>query len=71
MTTPLAPPPKKVNDRFDDWMFRFYKQSTATPAGSVAWGSITGTLSNQTDLQNALNAAAAGALLRPFMLMGG
>lgn len=28
----------------------------ATVSGSVAWGGITGTLSNQTDLQNALNA---------------
>lgn len=28
------------------------------PAGGGAWGSITGTLSNQTDLQNALNAKA-------------
>lgn len=27
-----------------------------TISGSVAWGNITGTLSNQTDLQNALNA---------------
>jgi hypothetical protein len=28
-------------------------------AGAVAWGSITGTLSNQTDLNNALNGKAA------------
>jgi hypothetical protein len=29
-----------------------------TPASSVAWGAITGTLSSQTDLQSALNAKA-------------
>lgn len=31
-------------------------QWTTLPGGSAAWGSITGTLSNQTDLQNALDA---------------
>lgn len=30
--------------------------SWVSPGGSAAWGSITGTLSSQTDLQNALNA---------------
>lgn len=33
----------------------------ATGGGGAAWGSITGTLSSQTDLQNALNAKAATA----------
>ena len=33
-----------------------YKTSILGPAGASTWGSITGTLSNQTDLQNALNA---------------
>lgn len=33
----------------------------AAGGGSVAWGSITGTLSSQTDLQNALNAKASKA----------
>ena len=28
----------------------------SSPGGPVSWGSITGTLSSQTDLQNALNA---------------
>lgn len=32
-----------------------YKTSILGPSGASAWGSITGTLSNQTDLQNALN----------------
>ena len=31
----------------------------ANPSGTAQWGSITGTLSNQTDLQNALDAKAA------------
>ncbi len=34
-------------------------------AGSAAWGSITGTLSDQTDLQNALN-AKQNALTNPI-----
>lgn len=33
---------------------------SASPAGSSAWGSITGTLSNQTDLQTALDAKLDG-----------
>jgi hypothetical protein len=35
-----------------------YALVTDIPAGGAAWGTITGTLSNQTDLQNALNAKA-------------
>lgn len=31
-----------------------------TLSGSIAWGEVTGTLSNQTDLQNALNAKVTG-----------
>ena len=33
-----------------------YDLITSSPPGSTTWGSITGTLSSQTDLQNALNA---------------
>src|SRR4030042_6340309 len=36
-------------------------QTWQVPTASTAWGSITGTLSNQTDLQNALNAKEATA----------
>ena len=34
--------------------------------GSVSWGDIGGTLSNQTDLQNALNAKASRDWARPI-----
>lgn len=44
-----------------NWREKNRALSAATTA-SVAWGAVTGTLSSQTDLQNALNAkAAAGA----------
>jgi len=33
-----------------------YDLITSTPPGTTTWGSIVGTLSSQTDLQNALNA---------------
>lgn len=35
-----------------------WAEASGGGGGSVAWGSITGTLSDQTDLQNALNAKA-------------
>jgi hypothetical protein len=35
---------------------KIYDLIISNPPGSTIWGSITGTLSNQTDLQNALNA---------------
>jgi len=38
-----------------------YVDSGAAPPGSVVWGGIGGTLSNQTDLQSALNAKAPTA----------
>lgn len=45
---------------YDTDLNAFYKYENgawgAFAGGSAAWGSITGTLSNQTDLQNALNA---------------
>jgi len=46
---------------YDSTLNAFYKYengawSSFAGGGSSAWGSITGTLSNQTDLQNALNA---------------
>jgi Protein of unknown function (DUF2793) len=36
-----------------------------TSSGSIAWGSITGTLSSQTDLQSALNGKAAASHTHP------
>jgi hypothetical protein len=44
-----------------------------TPATSVAWGGITGTLSTQTDLQTALDAKlslSGGALTGPITMAG-
>jgi hypothetical protein len=38
-----------------DWVIKTSTGWSRLPAVSVTWGSITGTLSNQTDLQNALN----------------
>jgi hypothetical protein len=38
----------------------------STGVGSVAWGSITGTLSSQTDLQNALNGKASSTHTHPI-----
>src|ERR1017187_8985891 len=35
--------------------------SWVTFSGSTSWGAITGTLSNQTDLQNALNSKTSGS----------
>lgn len=44
---------------YDNTLNRFYKYENGAwssfTAGSAAWGGITGTLSSQTDLQNALN----------------
>lgn len=39
----------------------YVRQSAAWAIQTTVWGNITGTLSNQTDLQNALNAASATA----------
>jgi hypothetical protein len=42
-------------------------------AGTSTWGGISGTLSNQTDLQAALNAkvsAGAGEFIPSFLMMG-
>lgn len=40
------------------------KLSTGSGGGSVAWGSITGTLSNQTDLQTVLDSKVDSVILR-------
>lgn len=44
---------------WDGTQWFFIGPSSGGPGGDVYWGSILGTLSNQTDLQNALNGKAA------------
>ena len=46
---------KSLNDQVK-YLWLLYRRVLATPAGSSAWGSITGTLSDQLDLQAALTA---------------
>ena len=41
------------------WLGKSIVVDSGAPCGGSSWGSITGTLSNQTDLQNALNAKQA------------
>jgi len=41
------------------WTGSVYVEISASAAGGATWGAITGTLSSQTDLQNALNAKQA------------
>jgi hypothetical protein len=56
-----------VNSRTDGYVLAWsdsdgkLKWVAQTGGGGSVWGSITGTLSNQTDLQNALNAKAASS----------
>lgn len=45
---------KSLNDQVK-YLWLLYKRVLDTPPGSSEWGSITGTLSDQTDLQTALN----------------
>lgn len=47
-----------VNGPQVDFTSAFGLQASASSPGSAAWGSITGTLSNQTDLETALNLLA-------------
>lgn len=40
---PLAPPPKKTETRFDDWMVKLYQSlggSSGTSGGSIASGGV-------------------------------
>ena len=46
-----TPPPVSVQTL----LYGIYQATSSGSGGSTAWGSITGTLSNQTDLQTALN----------------
>jgi hypothetical protein len=59
-TPPLlaAPTVPTVNGQYWSWSTSLNSFVVTNPPVSPAWGSITGTLSNQTDLQNALNAKA-------------
>jgi len=46
---PLAPPPRKEDGRFDDWMFRLWKRIAST--GGLAWSLIDKTGSNLTEIE--------------------
>lgn len=53
-----------------DWDVLAAKGADGTPGGSPAWGNITGTLSDQTDLQNALDAKADASSLATVATTG-
>jgi len=36
MPAQISPPPKKANDRFDEWLYRFWTLTTAGISGSLA-----------------------------------
>lgn len=68
---PPTPMVSYVVDGPHDDQIRGVKNGVAseviTPGGGGTWGSITGTLSDQTDLQNALNAIAPGDAIAPII----